>query len=255
MKCTILGSGTSHGVPMIACDCPVCTSKDPRDTRSRASALFQFDGCSILIDTAPELRLQCLACDVRRIDAVLYTHHHADHVVGLDDLRRFNAIQRRPIPLYASPETGAHLRRTFDYAFNHDPEYPSAKPDLTLIAIDGPFELLGRTVLPVPLLHGSLPILGFRIGSIAYCTDCSRIPDESLALLADLDFLILDGLRHRPHATHFNLAQAIVAAQRVNARQTYFTHIAHELLHADVDADLPPSMHLAWDGLVLEATD
>lgn len=252
VRLVILGSGTSHGVPMIACDCPVCTSADPRDRRTRASAVFEFDGRRVLIDTGPELRLQCLACDIRSIDAILYTHHHADHVVGLDDVRRFNWIAGGPLPVHASAPTLARLQRMFEYAFVDDPQYPSAKPTLVPIEITGPFELFGREVIPIPYQHGPLPVLGFRIGRIAYCPDCNEIPAESRRLLRDLDVLVLNALRRRPHPTHFTLAEAVDEAGRIGAERTYFTHMAHELRHAETNAELPAGMELAYDGLVCE---
>lgn len=248
----LLGTGTSHGIPMIACDCPVCTSSDPHDKRTRTSVLVQSGGRAILIDTPPELRMQCLACDVRRVDAILYTHQHADHITGLDDLRRFNALQETALTCYANAQTAHVLQRMFPYAFTNDPGYPSAKPELLLAEVDGPFEAAGIAVTPIPLLHGSLPILGFRIGRFAYCTDCSTIPESSYDLLADLDVLVLDALRIRPHPTHFNLAQAIAAARRINAGRTYFTHIAHELPHAQTNTALPATMQLGYDGQVIE---
>lgn len=253
LRLTILGSGTSHGVPMIGCDCAVCLSSDPRDRRTRASAVFEQAGACLLIDTGPELRLQCLAAGLRRVDAILYTHHHADHVTGLDDVRRFNWLQGGPLKVYANPETLARLREMFGYAFVENANYPSAKPQLLPRPIDGPFELRGVRVRPIPLLHGPLPVLGFRVGDVAYCSDCNAIPDESRPLLRDLDVLVLDALRRRPHPTHFNLEQAIEEARRIGAARTYFTHIAHELSHAETDAELPPGMALAYDGLVIES--
>ncbi|MFQ5805730.1 MAG: MBL fold metallo-hydrolase [Phycisphaerae bacterium] len=250
---TVLGSGTSHGVPMIGCDCAVCTSDDPRDKRTRASAVFSYDGHNVLVDTSPEIRLQCVACGIRRVDAILFTHFHADHIVGLDDVRRFNWLQGGAIALYGDQPTLERLRRTFAYAFVDDPEYPSAKPELHTVLLDGPLELFGRRVLPIPLMHGPLPVFGFRVADIAYCTDCSFIPDESRKLLRDLDVLVLDAVRRRPHATHFNLAQAVAEARRIGARRTYFTHIAHELGHAETNAELPAGMELAYDGLVCES--
>lgn len=275
VRLTILGSGTSHGVPMIGCDCPVCTSSDPRDRRTRPSALFSFDGHHVLVDTGPELRLQCLACDVRRVDAILLTHHHADHIVGLDDVRRFNWLQGQPIRVYGSRATLDRVQAMFAYAFQDDPDYPSAKPQLELAPIDGakppapqpgiaatpregyaipPLELFGRQIIPIPYFHGPLPVLGFRLGRIAYCPDCSRMPEESRRLLTGLDVLVLDALRRRPHPTHFNLEQAVEEARRIGAARTYFTHIAHELKHAETNAELPPGMELAYDGLVCESS-
>ena len=247
----ILGSGTSHGVPMIGCDCPVCTSSDSYDRRTRASIVVETNGRSFLIDTTPELRMQCLACNITRVDAILYTHHHADHVVGLDDLRRFNHLQGRPLTCYGNRKTIAALEQMFPYAFQERPDYPSAKPQLKLAVIDGPLDVLGVRIVPIPLSHGTLPVLGFRFGNFAYCTDCSRIPDDSFRLLNDLDVLVLDGLRHRPHATHFNLEQAVEAARQIGAKQTYFTHIAHELPHQATNAELPPDMALAYDGQII----
>jgi len=252
LRVVFLGTGTSHGVPMIGCDCCVCTSSDPRDRRMRTSILVQWEGRSFLVDTAPEFRLQCVGHGVRRIDAVLYTHGHADHVVGLDDLRRFNELQGTDIPLYGSPETLAIVRRIFPYAFDDDPTYVSSKPALTLHPIDGPFDLFGMRVVPVPLLHGPLPIYGYRFGRFAYCTDCSVIPDGSWELLEGLDVLVLDALRRRPHPTHMNLEQAVAAARRIGARRTLFTHIAHELMHTAVNAALPSDMALAHDGLAVD---
>jgi len=255
IRLVILGSGTSHGVPMIGCDCRVCRSPDARDRRTRCSAVFQYDGYTILIDTSPELRLQCLAAGVTRVDAILLTHHHADHVVGLDDVRIFNQRQRGAIRVLGQAETLERVREMFPYAFRDDPDYPSAKPRLRAEPIDGPFELCGRRVTPIPMLHGRMPVLGFRVGGVAYCTDCSHIPVGSLRLLGDLDVLVLDGLRRRPHPTHFNLEQAVEMARRIGARRTYFTHIAHELMHAETNAELPEGMELAYDGLVCEGKE
>ncbi len=250
---TVLGSGTSHGVPMIACDCAVCTSSDPRDRRTRPSVTIRYGKTTLLVDTAPELRLQCLANDVRRVDAVLFTHHHVDHVTGLDDIRRFNWVQDAAIPCYGQEATLQRLRAMFEYVFDEDPDYPSAKPRLTLHRIDGPIEIGGRRVTPIPLLHGELPVLGFRVGDFAYCTDVSRIPAESWLLLERLDVLILDALRKRPHPTHFNLDQAVDHARRIAARRTFFTHIAHELAHEATNRELPAGMALAYDTQVIHS--
>lgn len=253
VRLTILGSGTSHGIPMIGCDCPVCRSPDPRNRRTRPSALLSYNDHHVLIDTSPELRLQCLSSGVTRVDAILFTHFHADHVAGLDDVRRFNWLARRPLDVYADERTLARLRQMFPYAFDLDASYPSARPELRPVCIQGPFELFGATVTPIPYLHGPLPVLGFRVGPVAYCPDCSRMPDESRTLLGDLDVLVLDALRRRPHPTHFNLEQAVEEARRIGAARTYFTHIAHELEHAATNAELPRGMELAYDGLVIES--
>jgi phosphoribosyl 1,2-cyclic phosphate phosphodiesterase len=184
IQVTILGSGTSHGVPMIGCGCEVCLSTDPRDKRNRPAIAVGWGDRTLLVDTPPELRLQCIACGVRRVDAVLFTHHHADHVTGLDDLRRFNWLTKKPLPCYGLAETLEVIRRMFAYCFEDDPEYPSHKPELRLTPIEGDkLELFGRRITPIPLLHGKLPVLGYRFGTVAYCTDCSVIPESSFELL------------------------------------------------------------------------
>ncbi len=255
VKITFLGTGTSHGVPMIGCDCSVCTSDDPRDKRTRPSIVVDFDGPIFLVDTGPELRLQCVANRITTVDAVLLTHAHADHVAGLDDLRRFNWLRGAALDCYGTAATLDTVRRMFAYVFEDDPDYPSYKPALKLHTIgDQPFELFGRTVIPLPLRHGPLPVLGFRFGNVAYCTDCNLIPDETLERMQDLDVLILDALRRRPHPTHFNLEEAVAAAGRVGARRTLFTHIAHELKHAETNEKLPAGMALAYDGQVVSST-
>ena len=251
VRLTILGSGTSHGVPMIGCDCAVCTSQDPRDRRTRCSAVFSIGDRNLLIDTSPELRLQCVACNVKLVHAVLYTHHHADHVVGLDDLRRFNWLLDGPLPIYGNSSTLATLQRMFDYAFVAPQDYPSAIPILQPKVVEGPFELFGFRVTPIPYFHGPLPVLGYRVGGMAYVPDCNRIPPASIELLRGLDVLVLDALRRRRHPTHFNLEEAIAAAKEIGARRTFFTHIAHELEHAATERELPAGMALAFDGLVL----
>jgi phosphoribosyl 1,2-cyclic phosphate phosphodiesterase len=255
VKVSFLGTGTSHGIPMIACSCRVCTSSDPRDKRSRVSVLLEFAGKHVLIDTAPELRLQCIANNVPRVDAVLFTHAHADHIVGLDDLRRFNDILNGPLPCYGSKDTMEHLQRMFSYAFTHNPYYVSAKPRLHAIEVNGAFDLFGSPVVPVELVHGSTLVLGYRIGRFAYCTDCNDIPPTSQEKLRDLDVLVLDALRIRPHPTHLTLEQAIDWARRIGAKRTFFTHIAHEILHAEIAPSLPAGMELAYDGLAIDMPD
>ena len=255
MRIIMLGTGTSHGIPMIGCDCDVCRSSDPRDRRTRSSIVVETAGHSFLIDTTPELRLQCIACDVCRVDAVLFTHFHADHVAGLDDLRRFNDLQKSPIPCYADAPTSAMLKQMFGYAFEDRPDYPSVKPRLCLETITETLTILGVSVQPIPLMHGDLPVFGFRFGRFAYCTDVNFIPESSFHLLRDLDVLVLDGLRRRPHPTHFNLTEAVQTAQRIGAKQTWFTHIAHELGHEVTNARLPAGMALACDGQVIELPD
>ena len=251
LRVTMLGSGTSSGVPVIACKCPVCTSTDPRNRRFRASVLLEFGGRSVVVDTGPEFRLQALAAGMERLDAVLFSHAHADHIFGLDDLRAFNFRQQGVIPCYGSPHTLGRLRSAFSYIFEPGQE-GGGKPRIELLPIEGVFELFGATVTPVPVLHGSLEVLGFRLGRFAYITDCSHIPESSFPLLEGVEVLILGALRHRPHPTHFSLAEATAAASRIGARRTFFTHINHEIDAADPALNLPPGMELGHDGLVLE---
>ncbi|HET9703737.1 MAG TPA: MBL fold metallo-hydrolase [Vicinamibacterales bacterium] len=251
-RVTILGSGTSHGVPMIGCTCGVCRSSDPRDRRTRPSIVVEVeDGPAILVDTSTDLRHQALAHGVTRVDAILFTHSHADHIMGLDDVRRFNVMQQVAIPAYADERTAIDLRRSFSYVFNPPAEKGGGVPQVSLTAITGRFNVGPTGIQPVPIFHGSRPILGFRFGSFAYLTDCSRIADEAWPLLQDLDILVLDALRHRPHPTHFTVAEALDVVERVRPRQTYFTHICHDLPHEATNASLPPAVELAYDGLVL----
>jgi phosphoribosyl 1,2-cyclic phosphate phosphodiesterase len=261
LKVTLLGTGTSHGVPMIGCDCAVCRSADPRDRRSRPSILLEIHGAaapfagqvrSILVDTSTDLREQALRHDLRRVDAILYTHSHADHVLGLDEVRRFNALQRSAIPCYADERTAEDLRRMFDYVFNPPAALGGGIPEISLFRVGGPFTLGGLEIVPVPLLHGRRPILGYRVGSFAYLTDCSAIPDASWPLLDGVRTLVLDALRDRPHPTHFSVAEALAVVDRLRPECTYFTHIAHDLGHAATCARLPAGVELAYDGLMLD---
>lgn len=255
-RVTFLGTGTSHGVPMIGCRCAVCRSDDPRDRRLRPSIHIAVDGGpAVLVDTATDLRQQALTNDITRVDAVLFTHSHADHVMGLDELRRFNLTAGRKLPVYADAKTGAELTRIFSYAFSVPAGPGGGVPELALHEIDGPFVVEGLAVQPVAIMHGPQPILGFRIGRFAYLTDCNHVPEASFALLEGLDVLVLDALRHRPHPTHFSVAEAIAVATRIGARQTFFTHICHDLPHAATCAELPPGMALGVDGQVVTLDD
>jgi phosphoribosyl 1,2-cyclic phosphate phosphodiesterase len=251
MRVTVLGSGTSHGVPMIGCDCTVCTSTDPRDTRTRPSIVVALPTGTILVDTAPELRLQAVAHKVRRVDAVLFTHTHADHLHGIDDLRAYNARQGGAIPLYGSPTSMEDIRVRFDYIFAQS-YLGGGLPLLDLHPVEGPFAVLGHTVVPVVVLHGHLPVYGYRFGRFAYVTDCSAIPEPSMALLHDLDVLILDALRHKPHPTHFNIAQALEVIAALQPRRAFLTHLTHDVLHRRVAGELPEGVALAYDGLTFE---
>ncbi len=261
----MLGSGTSHGVPFIACDCAVCQSADPRDKRTRPSILIDLEprGAGheplvrdavryVLVDTTPDLRQQCLAHDVRRVDAVLFTHAHADHVCGFDDIRRFCQLQQSPMPCYGDEATFADLRRMFSYVFEGPRQQGGGVPQVRASVIGGPFTLGGVEIVPVPLLHGILPVLGFRLGRFAYLTDCNRIPDASWPLLEGVSTIVLDALRARPHSTHFSVDEAVRVASRLGVERTYFTHVTHDLGHAETCARLPRGVQLAYDGLVID---
>jgi phosphoribosyl 1,2-cyclic phosphate phosphodiesterase len=248
---TFLGTGTSNGIPVIGCDCNVCQSNDPRDRRTRTSAVVRFDDRAILIDTATELRAQALANDLRRVDAVLMTHAHADHTGGFDDLRRFNELQQQHLPVYADPGTAAMLRQRFAYTFTDVYPFYGGKPDLILHEVEEPFTLFGQEIVPVPVLHGRLPILGFRFGDLAYVTDAKEIPDESLDLLRDLDVLVLNALRERPHPTHLSFEEAVEIVQHVRPQRAFLVHLSHETSHAAAQARLPAGIDVAWDGLTV----
>lgn len=251
-RLTFLGTGTSHGVPMIGCVCAVCRSTDPRDRRSRPSVYLELaDKTSVLIDTTPDLRAQALAYGVTRVDAILFTHCHADHIMGLDEVRRFNQLQGAAIPCYGSGRTMGEIRRTFRYIFESTEE-GGGIPRINLFTVGGPFSLGRQEIVPVPILHGRRTILGFRLGGLAYLTDCSAIPESSWPLLERLDVLILDALRHRPHPTHFTVAQALGAVERLKPGRTWLTHICHDLSHAATNATLPAGVELAYDGLAFE---
>lgn len=252
LKLTVLGSGTSVGVPSIACDCDVCQSADPRDNRLRPSVWIQYRGRSIVVDTTPDFRQQALRHKIGRIDAILYTHAHADHILGLDDIRPFNFRQRGPIPIYGSEETLDNIRRTFHYIFQGGPS-ESSMPKIEVRTLTGePFDLCGLACSPVLVHHGRGRVFGFRLGPVAYLTDHSEVPPESLALLDNLDVLFLDALRHKPHPTHSTVDQSLAIVARVSPRRAYFTHISHDLRHERTEELLPPHVRLAYDGLEIE---
>ena len=253
MKVTFLGTGTSHGVPMIGCDCATCRSGDPRDCRLRPSIYIEVDrGPALLVDAGPDLRTQALRHDIRRVDAVLFTHGHADHILGIDELRRFNALQQRAIRCYGDEVTLNEIRQMFGYVFNPATPKGGGVPDLELVRVDGVFTIDRQRIVPVPLLHGQRPILGFRLDGFAYLTDCSCIPDSSWPLLEDVDVVVVDALRERTHPTHFTIDEAVEVARRIGPRRAYFTHMCHDLPHAATCARLPDGVELAYDGLVLE---
>ncbi len=248
---TVLGSGTSVGVPTIGCHCEVCSSTDPRDNRLRPSILVSYHGRNVLIDTTPDFRTQALRAGIEHLDAVVYTHAHADHIMGLDDVRPFNFRQQKRIPIYAAPDTMQAIQRSFPYIFDGI-RRESNVPQLDARLIDGaPFELFGLEFRPVPILHGKAIIYGFRFGAAAYLTDHSDIPAESKEMLRDLDVLFLDALRYKPHPTHSTMEQSIETARELKARRTYFTHLCHDVSHGRAESALPPDIRLAYDGLEL----
>ncbi len=264
MRLTFLGCGTSTGVPVIGCDCPVCTSTDPKNARTRSSLLVSIDSKdpsrniprNILIDTSPDFRTQAIREGLRRVDAVLYTHYHADHVHGIDDLRSFNRIQNEePIPCYGTTETMDSITSAFAYIFST----PGArnqqlgwKPNLTANTFDCPFELFGTDIIPVEIKHGRATVTGFRIGNGAYLTDCSSIPDESKELLHGLDLLILGALRNNPHPAHLSIPEAVEISGELKPKRTILTHIGHSVDSANQSPVLPEGVEYAYDGLSIE---
>jgi phosphoribosyl 1,2-cyclic phosphate phosphodiesterase len=248
---TVLGSGTSMGVPTIGCTCAVCTSSDPHDRRTRPSVLLQYNSRTVLIDTTPDFRQQALREGIRYLDAVLYTHGHADHILGLDDLRPLSFHREQRIPLYASEDVARFMRRMFSYIFDEDYKYGGlAKVELK--PFSGPLELFGAVFIPVKVMHGDAAIFGYRFGSAAYLTDFSEIPQESFTELQNLDILFLDALRHRPHPTHSTVENSLRIVEQLRPRRAFFTHICHDLPHDSTNASLPPHVRLAHDGLKLE---
>jgi phosphoribosyl 1,2-cyclic phosphate phosphodiesterase len=245
----VLGSGTSVGVPMIGCRCKVCLSTDPRDKRLRPSVLLRIGSRRVLIDTSPDLRYQALRFGIERLDAILYTHSHADHVLGLDDVRPFNFLQKEDIPIYSSATAFEGIRGTFAYVFNGAPS-ESSRPKLKSNIFDTePFSAAGILFDPVRVAHGKGTAHGFRFGDCAYLTDHSGIPPESLEKLGGLDVLFLDALRHNPHPTHSTVEESLRTVEKLQPKRAFFTHVSHDLLHAAVEARMPPNVHVAYDGL------
>ena len=244
----MLGSGTSMGVPTLGCKCRVCTSPDPRDKRTRPSIAVQYEDHCVLIDSGPDFRQQALREGIDHIDAVLYTHAHADHILGLDDLRPLSFQRKEKIPLYADQATASVLERMFEYTFSDSNKYPF-KARVALHPLEDVTPLFGINFLRVPLLHGELQTAGFRFGSAAYLTDMSDIPESSYPLLKDLDVLILDALRLTPHPSHANVEQALKFVERIQPKQAYFTHMSHEILHAELEPTMPATVRLSYDGL------
>ena len=253
----LLGTGTSVGVPAIGCGCSVCTGQRPRNQRTRSSAILGLPGGNLLIDTTPDMRQQLLREGIGLVHAVAFTHEHADHIFGLDDLRLFQFYLGHAVPLYCQPHVESRLRKSFDYAFSDQaPTHQGAVPSLTFHSIGHePFEVLDTVVTPIRLEHGPrFEVLGFRVGNVAYCTDVKRIPDESLAKLQGLDVLVISALRPDPHPTHMNIEEAIAAARLIGARQTYFTHCSCRLDYDLVDPDLPAGINVGYDGLTIPLT-
>ncbi len=251
MQLTMLGVGSSAGTPVVGCQCATCLSDNPKNKRLRCSAAINTDnGEVILVDTGPDLRAQALRAGLNRADAVLYTHTHADHLHGIDDLRAFCQVQKRQIPLYGKPDAMQHIQAKFGYAIREAGDFWDL-PVLSLNPITDPFEVLGIKITPIPVRHGYSDILGYRIGNLAYLTDVSDIPETSLALLHGLEVLMLDCLRYQPHYTHINVEQSIAYAGLINAQNSYFIHMTHDLEYEKLSAELPDDMYVAYDGLKL----
>jgi phosphoribosyl 1,2-cyclic phosphate phosphodiesterase len=255
LRVVVLGSGTSNGIPVIGCDCAVCQSTDPRDKRTRPSILVELGDRRVLVDTTPELRLQLVREGVRRLDAVVYTHEHADHIYGLDDVRVFSMRSRRPLPVYGPPRTLAAIRRAFAYVFTEGPITGGGRPQLELSEVDGPFDAGGIPFEPIEVWHGDAPINAYRVGDFAYVTDVNRIDSTSLARLKGLEVLILDALRERPHPTHYSLSEALDVIAELHPGRAYLTHICHDMGHGQTEGKLPPGVELSYDGLTFEVSD
>ncbi len=253
MKVTFLGTGTSQGIPIIGCQCSVCTSVNKKDNRLRTSVWVKTPEASIVIDSGPDFRYQMLRAKVHQLDAIVFTHGHKDHIAGMDDVRAYNFIHGKPVDIYATEETMGTIRREFSYIFENA-NYPGI-PQININTINAwePFEINGLKITPIRLLHYKMEVLGFRIGDFTYITDANFIEPEELAKASGSKALVLNALRHEPHISHYTLAQAMEVAGTVQPGETYFTHISHQLgLHDDIDAGLPAGMHLAYDGLELE---
>ena len=249
---TVLGSGTSMGVPTIGCDCAVCHSTDPHDRRTRPSVMVSYSGRHVLIDTTPDFREQALREHITHLDAVIYTHTHADHILGIDDLRPLSfAHKPNRLPLYATPDAAEFMRNMFKYIFEANYKF-GGLPRVELLPINGPLELFGACFEPVTVIHGETPILGFRFGSAAYLTDHSDVPAETLEKLRGLDILFLDALRHTPHPTHSTVERSLKIVDELKPKRAFFTHICHDLPHEATNAALPPNVRLAYDGMKLE---
>ena len=252
MRVTFLGTGTSVGVPIIWCRCAVCTSPDPRNNRLRQSLWIRNGEASVLVDASPDFRAQCLRHGIRRLDAILLTHAHADHILGLDETRIFAHWHKGAIPVYGSPRTLAGVRKTFWYAFDDTPE-GGGKPKLDLRELPGELVLGGLRVLPVEADHGSMPVTGYRVDGFAYLTDCKRVPEPAVLALGGLDTLVINALRRKPeHPTHMTVAEALAAIEAIGPKRAFLVHMGHDLEHGDLAASLPAHVQPAYDGLTLE---
>lgn len=250
IRFTLLGTGTSSGVPTIGCKCPVCLSDDPKDKRLRCSLLIETQSTTVVIDTSADFRQQMIKHSVDKIDAIVYTHQHFDHISGFDDIRAYNFIQHKPTPIYINNSTFSSLKNTFSYAFGEAVQVGGGLPLVDINMIDREDFKIGDIEFQIiPMEHGKIEVLGFRIGSFAYCTDTNYIPDTSLDKLKELDVLMLDALRYHPHPTHFTVEESINIAKQLKAKETYFTHIAHQISHSLLSKELPKSINLAYDGL------
>lgn len=258
MKAVILGSGTSQGIPIVGCKCPACVSTNPKDKRLRVSLYIETDikingkPLSILIDTSPDFRQQMLVNNITDIDAVLFTHYHVDHIMGLDDIRQINQLHKKYVDIYANNETSGAIKKAFSYIFDENTYKGGGIPLVNMHVIDmKPFDVFSQKVIPILYKHGPTTVFGFRLGDLAYMTDCSFIPESEYVKLKNLKVLILDALRYRKHETHFSFDEAIEAAKRIGAERTYFTHMTHDIVHDEAEAKLPKGIKLAYDGLIL----
>ena len=252
MQITFLGTGTSNGIPVIGCSCPVCTSLDPRDKRTRSSAVIDANGKRLLIDTTPELRLQAVANDVSYVDAVLYTHAHADHVAGFDDLRSFNYTSQAALDVHADALTSALIRDRFAYAFENPFPFFGGKPDLNLHVFDGPFSAAGVEIIPFQVGHGRWTVTGFRFGPLVYLTDAKVVPPAAVDAMRGAEVLVINALRDHPHPVHLSVPEALDIIDEVTPRRAYLTHLSHDVGHAELSARLPDKVQAAYDGLVVE---
>lgn len=262
MKIIILGSGTSQGIPIIGCKCRICTSANPKDKRLRVSVYIEVPApgkdtpLKLLIDTSPDFRQQMLTNNLNDIDAILYTHHHIDHIMGLDDIRQINQLHHKTVDVYGNADTIGNIKRAFSYIFDESTYKGGGIPDIfTHIITTDKFKIHGVDIVPLKYFHGPTIVFGYRIGGFAYMTDCSMIPEEEFPKLQGLEVLVIDALRYRPHPTHFSVDEAVEAAKRINPKQTYFTHMTHDLLHDETNASLPENIQLSYDGLEITIKD